>query len=372
MKQGSTFSRIIWKLIVSVILGVLMYLGSGAVGFPPAFQWMFVSYVGLGFLVFLLLDAPPLPRLSGWPAGVALLLFYALLSGAYIWGASAWPQYDPEVEKGKIKKLLKRKLERFQASQGRVDDLLQQVKALEGASAEVLARLSNFAPVMATPASINLPEGRAMTVVDRGREVYELYECYNCHKLGGKGSVKKRGPALDNIGSFLTVEDIKRKVFDPTYLYAEGFEKEHKGGKGKMPDKYKELMTDEEVMALATFLTTLKNPMADPPTPRPVFVKSNVEHGFIVFGYVRDAAGKPVPGIEVHVMPKKKGGHDAKGKTNVSGYYEIFMHMHNEDVGVTVSVSAQNSTKEFVTEYDPNDKVTKRQKSLDLVIPSAS
>ena len=43
MKQGSTFSRIIWKLIVSVILGVLMYFGSGAVGFPPAFQWMFVS-----------------------------------------------------------------------------------------------------------------------------------------------------------------------------------------------------------------------------------------------------------------------------------------------------------------------------------------
>src|SRR5947199_49291 len=64
--------------------------------------------------------------------------------------------------------------------------------------------------------------------IARGMEVYDLHECYNCHKIGGKGSVKKRGPVLDNIGSYLTPDDIKKKVFDPGYLYADGFEKEHK------------------------------------------------------------------------------------------------------------------------------------------------
>ena len=63
----------------------------------------------------------------------------------------------------------------------------------------------------------------------------------------------------------MTVKDIRQKVFDSTYLYAEGFEEEHK--KGRMPDKYKELMTEEEVLALATYLSTLKDPTAKTPNP---------------------------------------------------------------------------------------------------------
>ena len=42
--------------------------------------------------------------------------------------------------------------------------------------------------------------------------------------------------------------------------------------------------------------------------------------------------------------------------------------MHNEDVGTTVMVTAQDVTKEFVANYDVDDKVTKRQQSLDLII----
>lgn len=365
MGQRSSGSGVVRKFIVAVIMGVVAWFGSGALGFPHVFQIMFVVYVGLGLLVFLLLDAPPLPRLSGWAAGVALLGFYILISGIYILGASALPQYDPEVEKGKIDKLLKRRLEKARAQQGEVDALLTQVEALEAKSQALIARLRTLAPAMmvSLPSQVEREAG-SMTVLDRGQEVYELYECYNCHKIGGKGSVKKRGPVLDNIGSFLTVEDFKRKIFDPTYLYAEGFEKEHK--KGRMPNKYKDLMTDEEVTALATYLSTLKDSSVE--TPKPVFVKSNVEHGFTVFGYVRDERGRPISGIEVHVTPQKKGGHGASGKTNETGYYEIFMHMHNEDAGTTVTVSASKAQGEFVANYDPADKVTKRQASVDLVV----
>lgn len=352
------------KIAVAVVLALAAWFGSGALSFPHVFQAMFVAYVALGLIVFLLLDAPPMKRLSGWTAAAALVGFYLVLSAMYIGGASSWPQYDPEVEKGKIEKILKRKRAMALAEQSQVDTLLEQVRVLQDDSQTVMARLGRFAP--ATAVAEAPPEQGALTVMERGAEVYDLYECYNCHKIGGKGSVKKRGPILDNIGSFLTVNDIKRKIFDPTYLYAEGFEKEHK--KGRMPDKYKDLMTEEEVTTLATYLSTLKDPTAK--TPKPVFVKSNVEHGFTVFGYVRDASGQALPGTEVRAAPQVKGGHGASGKTNEAGYYEIFLHMHNENAGATVEVSAQGVKKTFVADYDPSDTITRRQQSLDLTVPA--
>jgi hypothetical protein len=162
----------------------------------------------------------------------------------------------------------------------------------------------------------------------------------------------------------LTQDDVKKKIFDPTYLYADGFEKEHK--KGLMPDKYKELMSDEEVSALAAYLATLKNPAVE--TPKPIFVKSKVDHGFIVYGYVRDKAGKPVPDLPVLAKPLKEGRESHEGKTNTEGYYEIFLHIHNEDSGTRIVVSAKDAKKEITATYNPEDKVTKRQAAVDLAL----
>ena len=362
-------SPVIKKAGLAAVLVVAAWAGSGALGFPHVFQVMFAAYVVLGFVVFLLLDAPPMPRLSGWVAVAALVGFYLVLSAVYIGGASLLPQYDPEVEKGKIEKILKRKRENVLAERQATETLLEQVGRLQEHSGTIMTRLARFAPAGTAEADLVTDEDLAsssgrLTVVEQGAEIYDLYECYNCHKIGGKGSVKKRGPILDNIGSLLTINDIRKKIFDPTYLYAEGFEKEHK--KGRMPDKYKDLMTEEEVLSLATYLSTLKNPEAD--TPRPVFVRSNVEHGFTVFGYVRDVSGTGVAGIEVRAMPRVKGGHAASGRTNDSGYYELFLHMHNENAGATVDVSARGVTKAFVADYDPGDKTTRRQQSVDLTV----
>jgi hypothetical protein len=133
-----------------------------------------------------------------------------------------------------------------------------------------------------------------------------------------------------------------------------------------MPDKYKELMTDEEVNALAAYLATLKNKSSD--TPKPIFVKSSVSHGFIVYGYVRDKNGHPVPDVTVVAKPLKEGRETHEGKTNKEGYYEIFLHIHNEDVGTKIEVTAKGAKKEITANYNPEDKVTKRQTAVDLVI----
>lgn len=365
--QPSVGKSVLIKSGVGAIVGGILVGVGQWLGFPPVFLAMFFTYALLGAIVFILLDAPPLKPLSGIKAAVTLVLFYAVMSGVYIGGASLWPQYDPQDEQGKIEKLLKRRLESVLRQRTEVDVQLERVQALESKMQSLTARLNRVAPPPAPQADLaSAKPAKAMTLVERGREVYDLYECYNCHKIGGKGSVKKRGPVLDNIGNLLTITDIKKKIFDPTYLYAEGFEKEHK--KGRMPDKYKDIMDDEELNALAAYLSTLKN--AAVPTPRPVFVKTKVEHGFTVYGYVTDTMGKALPGVQVNAKPMKKHAHGGSAKTNQEGYYEIFLHMHNEDAGTTVTVSGKGVHKEIVADYDPNDKVTRRQASVDLTVGS--
>ena len=97
---------------------------------------------------------------------------------------------------------------------------------------------------------------------------WQLQECYNCHKLKGEGG-KKRGPELDNIGTLLTADEIATKILDPKSYKAEGFEKEFE--KGKMPDKYKDLMEPGEVKALAAWLATFKDASVN--TPKPIKMK---------------------------------------------------------------------------------------------------
>ena len=352
------------KLIIAAVLIPAVWFGSAAMHFPRVFQVMLMIYILLGLGVFLLLDAPSLPRVEGWKAVAALVAFYLVISAAYILGASYLPQYDPAVEMSKIEKIVKPKLETPEARRARLEELLKKSEELQAKTETLQAKLEKLAPAPKPAVEVQPAAAGPTDIIARGKEVYELQECYNCHKIGGKGSVKKRGPELDNIGNLLTQEDIKKKVFDPGYLYADGFEKEHK--KGLMPDKYKELMTDEEVTALAAYLTTLKNPAA--PTPKPIFVKTKVEHGFIVYGYVRDKNGKPVPDLPVTAQPLKPGREGHTGKTNKEGYYEIFLHIHNEDVGTKIEVSANNVKKEITANYNPDDKVTKRQAAVDLVL----
>ena len=74
---------------------------------------------------------------------------------------------------------------------------------------------------------------------------------------------------MDNIGNLMTPEQLKQKILDPKSWKAEGFDKQYK--KGKMPDKYKDLMFDEEIDALVAFLSTLKDTSVD--TPKPIKMK---------------------------------------------------------------------------------------------------
>ncbi len=268
-QHPSLVKNIIKKGIIGVVIGFLLVGVSVALHFPPIFQGMFFFYALLGTAVFILLDAPPMKPVEGVKAVVALLAFYLVLSGVYIGGASLWPQYDPEIEKGKIEKLLSRR--RAATQHGKTEELLARAKDLSEKAEAIMARLKS-AGVGAAPAAVvgTKPAGGAKApagdLVALGLEQWDLQECYNCHVVSGKGLTskkKKRGPNLDNVGNLMTAEQLKEKILYPKSWMAEGYEKQYK--KGKMPNKYRDLMFDEEVEALVAFLVTLKDPLADTP-----------------------------------------------------------------------------------------------------------
>jgi uncharacterized membrane protein YeaQ/YmgE (transglycosylase-associated protein family) len=130
---------VIKKGVVGVVIGGVLAGGARALDFPPVFQVMFFIYAMLGAAVFILLDAPTVRPMGGAKALVTLLVFYAVLSGAYIVGASFLPQYDPQDEKGKIEKLLKAK--RAATEQGKAEELLARTKALSEKADAIMARL---------------------------------------------------------------------------------------------------------------------------------------------------------------------------------------------------------------------------------------
>ncbi len=275
-QQKGLFQIIKWKIVAAGAIGIGLWIITGALGFPRVFQYMFSFYALLGFVVFVILDLPPMKEITGGKAILALVIFYIACSAVYVAASNFLPQYDPEWEKGKIAKILEKKKKiaetvstrelyaKTQELMEKVDALTAKLEGLEGGSIETGKAKK---PIDKLP---KLPPGTPRTpeqLIADGKEAYELYECYNCHKIGGKGSTKKRGPKLDNIGNLLKAEDLKRKILDPKYIMAEGFEKEHK--KGLMPDNYKEIMEEEELDALVAYLATLKDTNVD--TPKPIF-----------------------------------------------------------------------------------------------------
>jgi len=258
---------VIKKLSIGLVVGGALVGITRALEFPFIFQMMFFGYAMLGAAVFMLLDAPSLKTMSGMKSLIVLIAFYIVLCTVYISGASMWPQYDPEDEKGKIAKILGPKFAATQ--QGKAEELIARAKALDEQvkALEVRLKALGVDQVAKEPAAGASPATTGVTTGDfmkQGEEQWQLQECYNCHKLNGEGG-KKRGPELDNIGTYLTVDDIKQKILDPKSFMAEGFEKEWE--KGKMPDKYKDLMEANDVVALASWLGTFKNTSVNTPKP---------------------------------------------------------------------------------------------------------
>ena len=121
--------NVIKKLSIGLVVGGALVGLTRALEFPFIFQMMFFGHAMFGAAVFMLLDAPSLRTMSGVKSVIAIVVFYIVLCTVFISGASMWPQYDPEDEKGKIDKILEPK--RAATEQGKAEELIARAKALD-------------------------------------------------------------------------------------------------------------------------------------------------------------------------------------------------------------------------------------------------
>lgn len=104
-----------------------------------------------------------------------------------------------------------------------------------------------------------------------------------------------------------------------------------------------------------------------PFSPKPAFATHEVNHRYVVTGYVRDASGNPLPGL--NIVLEHKGGEKKSATTDRGGYYEVLFHLHDENAGDEILVTAGSETKKLVVAFDPKDHVTYRTGRVDFGAP---
>ena len=107
--------------------------------------------------------------------------------------------------------------------------------------------------------------------------------------------------------------------------------------------------------------------------PWMAFAMHETDHRFTVSGYVYDKQGKPVKDARVHVRDLR----DQKVEgittyTDGAGYYKAVLHLHNDNAGDPVQVTAieeklgLEEAKTVRAAYSATDLTTERQATVDI------
>lgn len=83
-----------------------------------------------------------------------------------------------------------------------------------------------------------------------------------------------------------------------------------------------------------------------------------VDHRYLVQGYVLDANEVAIPDLDVQVSGD--GAVLARGKTDGAGFYSLHLHLHNEDNRRRLSLRAGPNLAEIRVSFDPGDLSTPR------------
>ncbi|HET9361291.1 MAG TPA: cytochrome c [Vicinamibacterales bacterium] len=88
----------------------------------------------------------------------------------------------------------------------------------------------------------------AQSAAERGQKVYAAQKCNICHSVAGVGN--KRG-ALDEVGSKLSADDIRRWIVDATAMAA-------KAKAERKPPMKSYMLSKEDLDALVAYMASLK------------------------------------------------------------------------------------------------------------------
>ena len=105
-----------------------------------------------------------------------------------------------------------------------------------------------------------------------------------------------------------------------------------------------------------------------PFVPSVVWATHEVDHRFTVVGHVRDEQGQAIEEAKVRVTDVQTG-QGATAFTDNTGYYEVLLHLHNENLGDEIRVTALEETKTITATFDPEDRKAHRKVQVDFGAP---
>jgi hypothetical protein len=95
----------------------------------------------------------------------------------------------------------------------------------------------------------------------------------------------------------------------------------------------------------------------------PAVAEHEMDHRFVVEGYVCGTDGKPKADVEV-VARDTRASIGKADYTDSSGHYRIQLHLHNDNAGDPVVVSAGEQEQKIRAQFDPKDLTTERKATV--------
>ncbi len=89
------------------------------------------------------------------------------------------------------------------------------------------------------------------------------------------------------------------------------------------------------------------------------------DHRYVVIGYVRDGSGKPAGKVEVRAIREKTGA-EQRARTDVDGFFLLVVHLHTEDLGDALRVTANGASLRISAKFDPRDVTSHRGTRVDF------
>lgn len=96
-----------------------------------------------------------------------------------------------------------------------------------------------------------------------------------------------------------------------------------------------------------------------------VFAEHEANHRYTISGYIRDVNGNPLANVEVVAVDMNVGIAE-KGFTDKNGKYNVLLHLHDENLGDDLTITALGISYQAEAIFDPRDATTERGLRLDL------
>lgn len=97
----------------------------------------------------------------------------------------------------------------------------------------------------------------------------------------------------------------------------------------------------------------------------PTEATHEVDHRYLVLGYVRDAKDRAVAGTPVRVV-REKTGLAYTGETDPEGFYLVVVHLHDEDLGDRLLVRVGTASLRVEARFEPGSARDPRGTRVDF------